>query len=384
MTQEDYEKRIEQYKKRKLIIVSVVFLLIIISIFTITLIHYSSTYTKYGVENTVEKNDSIEAQYMKFGEGYVKCSKDGASAYTYSGNQIWNKSYEISNIKIDMNENYLAVADAESNEIYIFNTEKYLTTINTALPISYFCISLQGLVVAIVEDDKADYINMYDLDGMNLYSIKTTIAGEGTPVSVSLSEDGQKLIVALTAIENSQVVTSVVFYNFDEVGQNENERIVGGFDDYSESIVADVEFLTNTEVVAFADNSISFFKIKEYPSLVNKIEIDDKIKKVFYSEKYVGIVYNDKDDSELTKLSVFDLNGEKLLEQEVDNEYQTFKFTENCVLMYDDTKALLLTLSGKKKFEYTFEKGIVNLIPIEGDREYIYVNMDNIEKIKLK
>ena len=50
--------------------------------------------------------------------------------------------------------------------------------------------------------------------------------------------------------------TNVVFYNFSEVGQNETERVVGGFNHYDSTIVADVNFIDENieEILKQMDN----------------------------------------------------------------------------------------------------------------------------------
>ena len=86
---------------------------------------------------------------------------------------------------------------------------------------------------------------MYNQDGSKIYNIKTTVEGDGVPVSMSVSDDGSKLVVAYTAVKGQELATSVVFYNFDEVGQNEVERIVGGYDTYGNQLVSKVEFINS-------------------------------------------------------------------------------------------------------------------------------------------
>ena len=45
---------------------------------------------------------------------------------------------------------------------------------------------------------------------------------------------------------------------------------------------------------------------------------------------------------------------------------------------------MLSTLKGKIKYRDTFEEGISNIIPVNGKDEFIYINRDYVNKIKLK
>ena len=54
--------------------------------------------------------------------------------------------------------------------------------------------------------------------------------------------------------------TNVVFYNFSEVGQNETERVVGGFNHYDSTIVADVNFIDENTVAAVGEDVVAYIQ----------------------------------------------------------------------------------------------------------------------------
>ena len=116
----------------------------------------------------------------------MRYSRDGISLYSYDGTRRWDRTYEINNPLTDVCGNYLAIADAGGSEIYLFNKDGYVAAVNTALPISQINVSSQGLVAAILTDGTASNINMYNQDGSKIYNIKTTVEGDGVPVSLSL------------------------------------------------------------------------------------------------------------------------------------------------------------------------------------------------------
>ena len=43
-------------------------------------------------------------------------------------------------------------------------------------------MAANGAVVAVLEDNEANYINMYSKEGTKIYSIKTTVSGDGYPL----------------------------------------------------------------------------------------------------------------------------------------------------------------------------------------------------------
>ncbi len=106
---------------------------------------------------------------------------------------------------------------------------------------------------------------------------------------------GQKLIASYLYVSGEKIKTNVVFYNFSDVGQNETQRIVGGFNHYNDTIVGDVKFYGNTTAIAIGENIISIYNINEYPNLVKEITIDNEIQKVIFSDKYIGLLLDNSD-----------------------------------------------------------------------------------------
>lgn len=380
--EDDYEKKLRDHRIKLTRTVIIITAVVILSILIFSLVRHKSSYSGYKVESKIRREESGYAEYISFGNKIVRCSKDGIAAFSYQGEQMWNSTYEVNNLAIDYSGSYLAVADLNGNKIYTFNSKGHIADINTALPILQISVSGSGYVVAVVEDKNADYINMYTMEGEKAYTIKKTIGIDGVPLSISVSDDREKLVAAFTGINGNSLKTSVVFYNFNEVGQNENERVVGGYD-YGDTIVGKVEFINSSTVVAYAENRVSVYTIKEYPELVKDISIDYNIEYIFSGSSYFGIVHKDE-SSDKNILEVYNISGNLVYSDKYDKTYTSFKFSGDNILIYNETECILITLKGKVKFRNTFEDGISNIIPVNNKDEFIYINRDYIRKIKLK
>ena len=212
--------------------------------------------------------------------------------------------------------------------------------------------------------------------------INNVLGLDGVPLSISVSDDREKLVAAFTGVKGNSFKTSVVFYNFNEVGQNENERVVGGYD-YGETLVGKVEFINSTTVVAYAEDKISVYRIKEYPELVKEIAIDYNIEHIFSGNSYFGVVHRD-DDTDKNILEIYNTSGNLVYSDKFDRSFTGYKFSGDNILIYGENECILSTLKGRIKYKNTFENGISNIIPINGKDEFIYINRDYVEKIKLK
>lgn len=378
----EYDDRLKKHRIRVRVIAAASAAAVIVAVVVLCLVNYNSGYKSYAVKSSSARNDSGYAKYLKFGGGYVRCSRDGIAMYSYDGVQQWNKTYEMNDPVTDVCGSYMAVANTGGNEIYLFDQNGYISTVNTALPIVQLSVSSRGMVAATLEDSKAAYINMYDPEGEKIYNIKSTVSGDGVPVSMEVSPDGHLLMVAFTSVAGHELATSVVFYNFGEVGQSEIERVVAGYDTYGGQLVADVRFINSGAAVALGENTVSFFKVGEYPKLTADVEFEYEINKVFYSDKYVGLEYID--GSNAHKISVYDTSGGLAATLEAGGKYSQYVFAGDCVMMYGENNLRLVNLKGRVLYEGSFEDGIVELIPVSGENEFICLSPDKLLHIELK
>ncbi len=378
----DYDKKLRLHRIRVKAVLGILITIAVITIVVTTIINITRSYSDYGVVKTERRTDSGYAVYFDDSDGYVKCSRDGVSAYGFNNEMRWNKTYDISRISVDRCGSYFAVADTGNNYVYVFDNDGYISMINTVLPIVKISVSSKGHVAIILEDKEAVYIDMYDKDGNRIYTIKTTAASDGIPTDIGVSMDGRKLAVAFTSVKGADIKTSVVFYNFGEVGQNENERIVGGFDFYDNQLIGEVEFLNDNTVIAVSENIISFYTIKEYPKLIQNIDIEHKIEQIFYSDEKFAYIYTD--DNHKRKLCVYNIEGEKIFDTKIDDVYTSFEFVKKGIIMYGRDEFRLLTEKGKEKYKDHFETEISQIIPLKKSDEYLFITIEKLYKVKLK
>ena len=278
----------------------------------------------------------------------------------------------------------IAVGDINGSSIYIFDKNGLKGTVDTSLAISQIEVGSQGVVVAVLEDNTANYINMYNTDGSKVYSIKTTLEGDGYPLDISISDDATKLIASFVYVSGEEMKTNVVFYNFSEVGQNETERVVGGFNHYDNTIVADVEFVNDTTAVAVGENVVSIYNIKEYPSLSKEINIENSIENVFWSSKYIGLILDNSETGDLYKLVVYDLSGNKVTEKTFSTQYDEIKFDSDSILLCSSNVWSVMNMNGKVLTTQTVELPIDTVLTTGSRGSYVLINSKYIQNIRMK
>ena len=244
-------------------------------------------------------------------------------------------------------------------------------------------MSDNGKMAAVLDDNNANYINMYDTNGEKIYSVKTTLSGDGYPIDVSISPDAKKLIASFIRVSGDEIKTDVVFYNFSDVGKNETERVVGGFN-YDDVIVGDVKFINDTMAVAVGENVVSIYKIKEYPSLEHTIKIDNEIERVFYSDQYIGLVLDNSESGDPYKLVVYNTSGKQVLDTTFSIQYTNVQFDGKSVIMSNASSFVLMNMRGKQLADISFDMPVIDVLPTGSRGVYTVVNSKYIQSIKLK
>lgn len=367
--------------KNKIIVVVAILLLAVI--IGVTIYNNTVKYADFKTEKSLAIDDGVGSQYVPFGDFFIKYGLDGI-AYIDEDEIIWSQSYEMSNPMVDICEDYVAVADKETNTIYVFDESGNQGKITTSYPIISIEVANQGVVAALLEENTANYIEVYDKEGDPLISHKTLLNGNGYPLSFSLSDDGTKMIVSYVCINSGTMESKVLFYNFSEVGQNEVDRMVGGFNNYKSTVIPTVKFLTNNMAVAIGDDKMTIFEMKEKPSLEEEVEIKEEIEKVFYNEEYVGLVFKEEKGKNLYRIKVYNLKGNIVMDQNVDMEFDTIKFSGKNILVYDDMSCKIVSFDGRERFDYRFQEAIVDMIPTDSFRNYLLISNNTVKEIKLK
>lgn len=341
------------------------------------------TYNNYKVRKTIKIETGTNSQYQAFGEFVVKYSNDGIS-YINGTETIWNEAYEMKSPIVDVCGDYLAIADKNSNTIYIFNKKVKVGEVNTSYPIIKIEVAQQGVVAALLEEASANYIELYDKEGNLIVSHKSLLSENGFPLSFSISNDGEKMMTSYLSIKEGSTENQVIFYNFSNVGKDEVDRVVGTFNQYGETIVPAVYFVSNEDAIAIGDNVLTIYKMKEKPTIRKEIKFDKEIQKVFYNEKYVGLIFENSKGDTPYKMEVYSLSGEKIMSKEIEMNLDHVKFAGKNVLMYDDVTCELISLKGVVKFKHVFTKQLDAIVPMESTNTFLLMTKNKIEEISLR
>ena len=376
-------KRMSRGRKAAIAVV-VLAALLLVAAAVYVFIRTNTQYTEVTVRWEKELSAESYYEYVAFGDNIIQYTHDGAVYYDSSGNEIWNQTYELDSPEAFVNGDYVVIADIDGNTMYILNTEGYLGTAYSSLPITKASISATGVTAVIVEDSDGNSIYFYDKTGDQLsIEIKVTLSGNGYPLDLSISPDGMLLMVSYVYLDEGAMQNQVVFYNFDEEGQSITDRLVGGFKDYGTSMVGRVKFLTDTYAVAFAEDRLCFYSLENtvQPELISQIDIEDEIQSIFYSDSYAGIITEDSEGDQM--LRVFSVKGKEVLAIDIDAAYDTAEISGDHILLYNETTCVIYNMSGTLKYEGALSGTIEKLVCINGSK-YVQTGTQVMKGITLE
>jgi hypothetical protein len=284
---------------------------------------------------------------------------------------------------IDICQNMVAIGDYNGRTIYVMDTSGPVGSISTTKPIRNLSVSSNGVVAVVLDDTDVTWIYLYDNQGNELVHFRTTMKESGYPVSVSISPNGELVCVAYLFVDSGQMKTSVAFYNFGEVGQNNTDNYVSGYD-YLDTVVPFTRFLDNKSVFAVSDDRIMFYSGSQKPVSVAENLISDDVQSIYYGDEYIGLVFNNTEGNSRYLLNVYHKSGSLAQQIEFDTDYTDILFYKEQIIIYNETECCIYNTNGVQKYEGKFSKSARVLIPLDRSYSYMVVTPDSVDTIELK
>ena len=326
------------------------------------------------------------AKVENLGGNILLYSKDGASCIDAKGNALWNQTFEMQEPMLSVCNNVAAIGDYNGRTVYVVSSTGQLGTVNTNLPIRKICVSQNGVVAVVLDDADITRILLYNGNentDTSIVDIKATMDKSGYPMSLSLSPNGKLLAISYLHVNSGEMKSSVAFFNFGEVGKNESDNYVSGYD-YPDTVVPYVQFMNNSAAFAVSDDRIVFYEGSEKPGSKATALLNEEIQGIYYNEDYVGLVFNNPTGESIYRLDVYNTAGTKIHSQLFDMEYTDIVFNKDQIIIYNDMDCQICNMSGVDKFSGTFEKPSSLLVPTSSHYKYISVKSTSIDMIELK
>ncbi len=378
--QDDYAARLSRHKRKVLKKTVFTVAVIVAAVTGITFYVEKRSYHNYKVVQSSEQEDVVSTSYLEMDGDILRYSPDGVSLVSDSMSTIWSENYQMQNPVADVNGTHAVIADKDGTALEIYDKSGKTGSVTTSYSIVKAKVSKSGVVAAILDGGDDTWIDFYSTDGSLIAENQTKVDDPGYPMDVALSDDGVIMMVTYQFVEGSDTTSYVAFYNFGDVGQNEDDRIVSGYK-YEGVVIPQIQYLSNNRSVALKDNGFTIYQGSQIPKEVKTVETDKEIISTFYDDDMIGMVFkNDSKDKQYT-MEVYTTEGKLKFKQDFNIPYTTIRLSGGNILMYNSSQMCVMNSRGVQKYMGSVDGTIKDFFKIGWNR-YLLVLDSGVDVIK--
>lgn len=338
------------------------------------------TYHSYKVVKRSEQEDIVSTNYMEMAGRILKYSPDGASLITKNFQTVWNSTYNMENPKAYVRGDYAVIADLDGTTMKIFGKNGNTGSVTTSYSIVKACISSNGLVAAILDGGDDTWISFYGSDGTLIAENQTKIDDPGYPLDIALSDNGVIMMVTYQFIDGGDTTSYVAFYNFGDVGQSADDKIVSGYT-YEGVIIPQLEYLGTSKSVALRDDGFTLYSGKEIPKEGSTFTVDKEIVSTFYNDDMIGLVFKSEEEGKAYTMDVYSTGGKLKFSKGFNTQYTSIKISGGNIIMYNSSQISVFSSNGSEKYNGTVDGTIKDLFKI-GMNRYLLILDNGVSVVK--
>lgn len=381
---DELDEVIHKNRKRIFKIALTATLVVVLIILVAVLWMELRTFKDYELKSSVDALDNNTKKYEVFLGEIVEYSNDGILYRDREWNRLWNQSFEMASPRISICEGFLSIYDMGGTDIYIMNKDGLVKKLEMSKPIVTVDVARQGTVAVLMKQAGVAYVRLYNTDGEELTNGEFFQKQGSFPVDIALSMDARKLAVDMVDISDGSMNTTIQFYNFGSVGQNEVNNEVGSFT-FKDALFPTVQYVSNDRLLAIGDSEYAIFDGTQKPTLSGEYKYEQTVQSLFYNNKYLGIIYSNNDDDNTFHIKVMDFKGKTVMEQDTSLPYSSVEFIgNNEVCIRSQYACEIYTIHGIKKFVYTFDNELYKILSGRDSQSYTFVIEKTVEEVRLK
>jgi hypothetical protein len=363
-------------------------ILIVIGILGAILLGYylyenTRVFTGYNITSSFEEIRYEESEVFNLAGNILTYSKDGANLKTPDGKPLWNITFDMQYPLVSTSGGCVAFADYTGTVIYLVNEAGKTTEITTDKPIAGISVASAGYVTAILEDVDVSWIYMYDLNSRVIAYFRTTMEKSGYPVSVSVSPSGELVAVSYYYLDTAEKRSTVAFYNFGDVGKNNIDNYVSGYN-YKDELVPAVSFLNNDKAFMVSTDRLSVFEGAHKPVSISDMFLQKEARSVYNSDSYIGLVFDDAGGDARYELCLYNTSGNLAATIPFNFDYQGVEIGTDAVIIYGDNNFTVAGLKGDIRYTGIYSDTLRLIYSLNGVKRIVAVTDHSIDNIELK
>ncbi|MCR5597121.1 MAG: DUF5711 family protein [Lachnospiraceae bacterium] len=387
---EEYEKKARMHKLHVTLVTAVIIAVVLSLVGFAAVYIYNRIYERYVVVGEEKEYSTGEVTLLAFGTDFLTYNTDGIHCVNASGTDLWTGTYEMQSPMVEVNGNYVVVADRGGREIFIYDKKGLCGKIKTGSPVIDVSVSGGGIVAASVDEGDSISIYVYDYtldkDDKCVSKVYSTMEGSGYPVAFSCSPGGNLMAVSYMSASGGTLNSSVAFYNFGEVGKNTRNNLMRSYSYMNESVPM-IRFMDDKTAFAVSGSRLVIYSddAGQDPESINEILINREIRSVYYDSNHIGIVFSTESVENKYSMDIYDKKGNVVSTILFNTDYENIYFLGNRVVIVDSGECFIYKVDGRKKAELEFADDEIRLmLPTKRYMEFTQVTGAGIRRIRLK
>lgn len=363
------EKETKQERKKMWIKTAAAVICFAILAGVVVIQYVARTFTTYRIIHETEVVCEEGSRTSKMGDNLLIYSKDGIYCINSRGKMIWNITYQIQEPCLVTAGTMAAIGGYGDHLVYIVDETGLVGEINTNFPIRNLCVSENGYIGAVLDDNDVYWIYIYDRDGNEVRKARTTMEQTGYPLSISMSPNGKLLGISYLYLDAGVVRNDIAFYNLGGVGQNYTDNYMSGY--IYEEIIPEIHYMDNQTAVAVSNERLAFFCGKEKPVSLKDVMFNEEIHGIYWGDEHVILIQYGTGNEGRYLMKVYDLSGNLVLEKGIQMEYTDIQSQNGIITIYNEKQLQVLTLDGRVRYEGSFGTNVEKIISTS--RKYRYL-----------
>ena len=377
---QDYQSRLSRHRREtaKKIILSAA--LVIGAVLLVTIYIQKRSYHDYKILQTSEQEDIVSTKYTEMDGKILRYSPDGVSLVNKKLEAVWAESYQMQNPIADVCGSRAVIADRDGTSMVFLDKSGMTGSVTTSYAIVEAKVSRSGLVAAILDGGDNTWINFYSTDGSLIAENQTKIDDPGYPMDVAISNDGVIMMVTYQFVDGGETTSYVAFYNFGDVGQNEDDRIVSGYT-YDGIVIPQIQYLENGRCIALREDGFTLYSGKQIPKEIKTVNAEKEIVSTFFDDDCIGLVFKNDSKDKLYTMEVYSASGKLSFRRDFNIPYTTIKMSGGKILMYNSSQICVIDKNGVEKYMGTVDGTINDFFKIGWNR-YLLVLDTGVNVVK--
>ena len=377
---QDYQSRLSRHRREtaKKIILSAA--LVIGAVLLVTIYIQKRSYHDYKILQTSEQEDIVSTKYTEMDGKILRYSPDGVSLVNKKLEAVWAESYQMQNPIADVCGSRAVIADRDGTSMVFLDKSGMTESVTTSYAIVKAKVSRSGLVAAILDGGDNTWINFYSTDGSLIAENQTKIDDPGYPMDVAISNDGVIMMVTYQFVDGGETTSYVAFYNFGDVGQNEDDRIVSGYT-YDGIVIPQIQYLENGRCIALREDGFTLYSGKQIPKEIKTVNAEKEIVSTFFDDDCIGLVFKNDSKDKLYTMEVYSASGKLSFRRDFNIPYTTIKMSGGKILMYNSSQICVIDKNGVEKYMGTVDGTINDFFKIGWNR-YLLVLDTGVNVVK--